>query len=98
MSTDTKLSKVQILKIIQSGGFPDKTFENFRKNVLQDLVAALSKYNLPKLATKAISSVLNKFNKRKASAKCTVRVEKGFTSFLLNGDKDDIINIVESLE
>ena len=57
----------------------------------------MSKYNLPKLGTKAISSVLNKFE-RKASAKCTVRVGKGFTSFLLNGDKDDIINIVESLE
>ena len=97
MSTDTKLSKVQVLKIIQSGGFPDKTFENFLKNVLQDLVAALSKYNLPKLATKAISAALNKLE-RKANAKCTVRVGKGFTSFLLNGDKDDIINIVESLE
>ena len=34
MSTDTKLSKVQVLKIIQSGRFPDKTFENFWKNVL----------------------------------------------------------------
>ena len=37
MSTDIKLSKAQLFKIIQSGEFRDKTIGNFGKKVLLDL-------------------------------------------------------------
>lgn len=49
---------------------------------------------LPKLATKATSSVLDKLG-RNISGQGAVRAGKGFIS---NEDKDDIIRIVKSLE
>ena len=49
---------------------------------------------LSKLATKATSSVLDKFE-RKRSGKDVVRTRKGFSLFISNEDMDDI---VESLE
>ena len=67
------------------------------KKALLDLAVPLTKDVLPKLATKATSSVLDKFE-RKISGKAAVRVEKGFTLFISNGNMDDIIKIVESLE
>ena len=65
MSTDVRLSKAQIPKIIQSTGFVGKTLGNLGKKVLLDLAALLAKDLLPKLAYKAASSVLDKFDKRK---------------------------------
>lgn len=47
MSTDTKLTKVQLYKIIQSRGSLGKTF---RKKI--DLAVLLAKDIFPKLATK----------------------------------------------
>ena len=67
------------------------------KKALLDLAVPLTKDVLPKLATKATSSVLDKFE-RKISGKAAVRAEKGFTLFISNGNMDDIIKIVESLE
>ena len=59
MSTDLKVSKVQISKIIQSGRFLGKTLGKLGKEVLLDLAVPLAKdvLVLPKLATKATSSV-----------------------------------------
>ena len=51
----------------------------------------------PKLATKASSSVLDKFE-RKISGASAVRARKAFTLFVSNEDMNDIIEIVESLE
>ena len=65
MSTDIRLRKAQISKIIQSGGFLGKTLGKLGKKVLLDLAVCLAKDVLPKLATKATSSVLDKFEKTK---------------------------------
>ena len=51
---------------------------------------------LPKLATKATSCVLDKFE-RKVSEEGVLRAGKGFTLFILNEDMDDI-KIEESLK
>ena len=80
MSTDIKFSKAQLSKIIQLGGFLGKSL--------------WLKIFLSKLATKATSSVLDKFE-RKRSGKDVVRTRKGFSLFISNEDMDDI---VESLE
>ena len=65
MSTDIRLRKAQISKMIQSGGFLGKTLGKLGKKVLLDLAVCLAKDVLPKLATKATSSVLDKFEKTK---------------------------------
>ena len=65
MSTDIRLRKAQISKIIQSGEFLGKTLGKLGKKVLLDLAVCLAKDVLPKLATKATSSVLDKFEKTK---------------------------------
>ena len=65
MSTDIRLSQAQISKIIQSGGFLGKTLGKLSKKVLLDFAVPKAKDVLPKLATKATSSVLDKFEKEK---------------------------------
>ena len=97
ISTDVILSKSQLAKIIRSGGFLGKIIGNLGKKVLLDLLVPLVKDVLPNLATKATSSVLDKFE-RKTSGKGAVRAERGFTLFISNENMDDIIKIVESLE
>ena len=52
---------------------------------------------MPKLAAKAISFVLDKFDK-KISGQGAVRGGKAFTLSISNEDMDDIIKIVESLK
>ena len=68
MSTNIKLCKAQLSKIIQSDGFPGKTLGNVMSNLdkkaLIDLPVPLAKIVLPKLATKATSFVLNKFERK----------------------------------
>ena len=53
MSTDIKLSKAQLTKTIQSGGFLGSMIGHLGRNTLIDLVIHLTKVVLPKLATKA---------------------------------------------
>ena len=64
MSTNIKLIKAQLTKIIQSGGSLGfclgKTVGSLDKKALLGL-AVLPKDVLPKLATKATSSLLHKF-------------------------------------
>ena len=64
MSADIKISQAQLAKIVQSGGFLSKTLDNLGKSVLLDLAVPLAKDVLPKLATKANSSVLDKFGRK----------------------------------
>ena len=52
-----KLSKSQLAEIIQSRGFLRKTLGNLSKKVLLDPSVSLAKDVLPKLATKATSSL-----------------------------------------
>ena len=69
MQTDVRRSKIQLSKIIKSGGFLGKTLGNMignlSKKALLGLAVPLKKDVLPKLAIKTTLSVLNKFEKKK---------------------------------
>ena len=63
--TDMKRSEAQFSKIIQSGGFLDRTLGNMMgKKTLIDLAVPLAKDILPKLATKVASSAIDKFERK----------------------------------
>ena len=84
-------------KTIQLGGFLGKILENvrpFRQKITNR--PSVPSDVLPKLATKVISSALDK-SERKISCQGAVKAGKGFDLFISNGDMDDIIKIVESL-
>ena len=87
MSTDIKLSKAQIYKIIP----------NLGRKALTNLTIPLARDNLPELISNLTSNAINKFDS-KISGKGVVRAEKGFTLFTSNGDMKDIIKIIKSLE
>ena len=97
MLTDTKLSKVQLSKIIQSGGFLPNLLDNLGKNVITDLAIPLASHNLHGLVSNLALNTVNKFD-RKASRKGVVRTEKEFILFNSNEDMNDIIKIIKSLE
>ena len=97
MSTDIKLSKTQISKIIQSGGSFGSWLGNLGKKVLTNIAILLARDNLPGLVSNLTSNAINKFN-RKISGKGAVRAGKGFTLFVVNEDMNDIIKIIKSLE
>ena len=78
MSTDIRLSKVQISKIIQSGGSIGSWLANLGKEALTNVAIPLARNNLPKLVSNLTSSAINKFD-RKISGKGAVRAGKGFT-------------------
>ena len=70
---------------------------NLDKKALKDLVVLSAKDVLAKLATKAASSVIDKFG-RKTSRRGAVRAGKRFTLFISNENLDDIMKIVRSIE
>ena len=96
-----KLSTAQLSKIIQSGRSLGKTLGNMMGNLgkkaLLELAVPSAKDVLPRLATKATSFVLDKFE-RKISGEGPVRAGKGFTLFISDEDMDDTIKIAELLE
>ena len=67
---------------------------NFGIKILLDLAVALAKNVLPKLATKATLSILDKFG-RKIRGK---KAGKGFTLFVSSEYINYVIKIVKSLE
>ena len=81
-------------KITQSVGFLCKMLANFGIKILLDLAVALAKNVLPKLATKATLSILDKFG-RKIRGK---KAGKGFTLFVSSEYINYVIKIVKSLE
>ena len=95
MSTDTKLSKAQISKIIQSGGSFGSWLGKLGKKAPTNIVIALARDNLPGLVSNLTSSTINTFG-RKISGKEVVRAGKGFTLFISNEDINDIIKIITS--
>ena len=97
MSTDIKLSKAQISKIIQSGGSFGSWLGNLGKKALTNIAIPLARDNLPGLVSNLTSNAINKFE-RKISGKGAVRAGKGFTLFISNEDMNDIIKIIKSLE
>ena len=89
MSTDTKFSKGQISKIIQSGGFFGSWLANLAKKALKNVAIPLVRENLPELISNLLSNAINRFD-RKISGKRAARAGKGFSN--------DIIKIIKSLE
>ena len=77
MSTDIKLIKAQISKMIQSGWFPRNMLGNLGKKLISDLAIPLARDNLYGLVSSLASSAINKCE-RKISGKGAVRVKKGF--------------------
>ena len=97
MSTNIKLSKAQISKIIQSGGSFSSWLANVGKKALANVAIPLARPSLPGLARNLTSSAINIFD-RKISGERAVRAGKAFTLFISNEDMNDIINIIKSLE
>ena len=97
MSTDIKLSKAQIPKVIQSGGSLCSWLANLDKKALTNNVIPLARDNLPGLVSNLTSNAINRFE-RKISGKEAVRAGIGFTLFISNEDMNDTIKIIKSLE
>ena len=66
MSTDIKLSKTQISKIIHSGGTFGSWSDNLGKIVLTDLAIPLARDKLPGLVSNLPSNAINKFERKKS--------------------------------
>ena len=103
MQTDVRRSKIQLSKIIKSGGFLGKTLGNMignlSKKALLGLAVPLKKGVLPKLAIKTTLSVSNKFEKKKKiSGHGAEREGKKFSLFISNEHMEDIIDIAALLE
>ena len=97
MSTDIKLSKDQIYKMIQWGGCLRNIIDHLGKKVIIDLAIPLARDNLHILANNLASNTINKCE-RKISVKGARTIEKRFTLFISNGDMNNIIKIIKSLE
>ena len=81
MSTDTKLCKAKISKIIQSGGSFGSSLANLVKKALKNVAISLARDNLLELESNLTTNATNKFGK-KISGKGAVWVGKRFTSFV----------------
>ena len=97
MSTDIKLSKAQISKIIQLGGSFGSWLGNLGRKALTNIAIPLARDNLLRLVSDLTSKAINKFD-RKISGKGAVRAGKGFALFTSNEDLNDITKIIKSLE
>ena len=75
ISTDIKLSKAQISKLIQSGGSFGSWLANLGKKSLTNVAGTLARDNLPGLISNLTSNAINKFE-RKISGEGTVRAGK----------------------
>ena len=93
MSTDIKLSKTQISKIIQSGGSFGSWLDNLEKKALPSIAITLGRDKLPVLVSNLTSIVINKFMEKKNKWKRICQAGKGFYLFILNEDMNDIIKI-----
>ena len=64
ISTDIKLNKVQISKIIQSGGSFGFWLNNLRKKALTNIAIPLARDNLPGFVSNLTSSAISKFGRK----------------------------------
>ena len=90
------LSKAQLWKISQFGGFLCNMLGNSSKDVITGLVIPLARDNFPVILSNLASNAINKFG-RKISGKVAVRAGKRITVFISNEDMNDIIRIIKSL-
>ena len=95
MSTDIKLSKVQVSKIIQPGESFASWLDNLGKKALTNIAIPLARTNLSGLVSILNSNATNKLER---SRKKAVRAGKGFALFISNEDMNEIFKIIKSLE
>ena len=74
-STDIKLSKFEISKIIQSGGSFGSRLSNLGKKAPTNIAIRLARDDLPGLVSNFTSNAINKFE-RKISGKGSLKEEK----------------------
>ena len=89
ISTDIKLSKAEISKIIQSVEFCGFWLANLGKKALATVAFALARENL--------RGLVSTFN-FKISVKGAIRAGKEFTLFISNEDMNDIIKTIKSFK
>ena len=94
MSTNIKLSKAQISKIIQSGRSFGSWLTNLGKKVLTNAAILFDRDNLPRLVNNLVLHAISQFE-RKISRKWAVRAGKRFTFFISNEDIHDIIKLIK---
>ena len=95
MSTDIKLPKAQISKIIQSGGFLGKLIGPLLKTglpLIKNVIKPLAKSVLIPLGLTAAASAANSGIQKKVLGSGTT------TSIILNEEMNDIMKIVQDLE
>ena len=97
ISTDIKLSKAQISKIIQSGESFVSSLSNLGKKALTNVAILLASDNLPGLVSNLTSNAIKKFDKE-IIGKGAVKTVKRFTLFISNEGMNDIVRIIKSLE
>ena len=97
MSTDLKLSKVQISKIVKSGRSFGSWLGNSGQKVLTNIAIPLAGDNLPGFGSNLTSNAINKIE-RKTNGKGAVRAGRGFILSILNEDMNDIFQVINSLE
>ena len=90
MSTDIKLTKAQISKIIPSGGSFGSCLDNLGKKARKNVAIPFAGDNLPGLVSNIISNAINKFE-GKICEKGAVGARKEITLFILNED----LNIIK---
>ena len=101
MWINAKLSKAQISKVIQWGGFIGSCFGQLGKKVIKILGVSFSKRDLPGLVSNIASNAdlhkISKFGKR-ISGKEILRAGKEFTLFISNEYTDVVIKVGKSFE
>ena len=96
MSTDIRLIKGQLSKIIQLGRFFGLLLVNLGRKALTGLASFQREIIFLDQSVILASNEINKFE-RKINRKGAVGVEKGFALFISNKDVNDIIKIKKSL-
>ena len=79
--TDIKLSKIQIFKIILSGGSICSWFSNLGKKAQTNVVISLSRDNLLVLVSNLISDAIKKKKKKQVKGSCENRIKIYFIYF-----------------
>ena len=96
ISTDLRLSKTQISKIIQSVEHFGSWLSKLGKRALINIAIPLGRDNLSGLVRNLTSNVVNKFE-GKVSGKGAVRARKGLTLFISNDDMNGVIKVIKLL-
>ena len=96
ISTDLRLSKAQISKIIQSVEHFGSWLSKLGKRVLINIAIPLGRDNLSGLVRNLTSNAVNKFE-GKVSGKGAVSARKGLTLFISNEDMNGVIKVIKLL-